>query len=222
LVAAQYVAVPILSRDHRERFSASGRATFEHLVTWWVPPDSNRDAPREHSALQAGAANRIRLTPKTCGGESGNRTQSRASAWHVSSVLACHLPHSPLAPGHGFEPRVTALETVSLTIGNPGVRQSCRKTWRKVEESNPADSSPARAFRERLATVHRHFPWSTRRPSKPLIRGLQSRRSSTLRSGAQLGTQPEIRTRNVLILSQADLPIFLAGQNQKLGRGGKI
>ncbi len=76
----------------------------------------------EHSALQAGAANRIRLTPKTCGGESGNRTQSRASAWHVSSVLAYHLPHSPLAPGHGFEPRVTALETVSLTIGNPGVK----------------------------------------------------------------------------------------------------
>jgi len=27
-----------------------------------------------------------------------------------------------------------------------------------VEESNLADSSPARAFRERLATVHRHFP----------------------------------------------------------------
>src|SRR6266481_6343813 len=47
---------------------------------------------------------------------------SRASAWHVSSVLAYHLPHSPLAPGHGFEPRVTALETVSLTIGNPGVK----------------------------------------------------------------------------------------------------
>src|SRR5260370_1287200 len=91
-------------------------------LTWWVPPDSNRDAPMEHSALQAGAANRIRLTPKTCGGESGNRTQSRASAWHVSSVLAYHLPHSPLAPGHGFEPRITALETVSLTIGNPGVK----------------------------------------------------------------------------------------------------
>src|SRR6266851_4613301 len=31
---------------------------------WWVSPDSNRDAPMEHSALQAGAANRIRLTPE--------------------------------------------------------------------------------------------------------------------------------------------------------------
>ncbi len=31
---------------------------------WWVSPDSNRDAPKECSALQAGAANRIRLTPK--------------------------------------------------------------------------------------------------------------------------------------------------------------
>ena len=27
-----------------------------------------------------------------------------------------------MAPGRGFEPRVTALETVSLTIGNPGVK----------------------------------------------------------------------------------------------------
>ena len=69
---------------------------------WWVSPDSNRDAPKERSALQAGAANRIRLTPKLLknfGGEPGNRTQSRGSAWHVSSVLAYHLPRSPLAPG---------------------------------------------------------------------------------------------------------------------------
>jgi hypothetical protein len=80
----------------------------------------------EHSALQAGAANRIRLTPELLtyelGGEPGNRTQSRVNAWHVSSVLAYHLPRSPVAPGHGFEPRVTALETVSLTIGNPGMK----------------------------------------------------------------------------------------------------
>ena len=44
------------------------------------------------------------------------------NAWHVSSVLAYHLPRSPVAPGRGFEPRVTALETVSLTIGNPGMK----------------------------------------------------------------------------------------------------
>jgi len=57
----------------------------------------------EHSALQAGAANRIRLNPNLLtyelGGEPGNRTQSRVNAWHVSSVLAYHLPRSPLAPG---------------------------------------------------------------------------------------------------------------------------
>jgi hypothetical protein len=35
-----------------------------HFRVWWVSPDSNRDAPKERSALQAGAANRIRLTPK--------------------------------------------------------------------------------------------------------------------------------------------------------------
>ncbi len=51
--------------------------------------------------------------------------------------------------------------------------------------------------------------------SRALTTGLQSRRASSLRSGAQPGTRPEIRTRNILILSQADLPVFLAGQNQE-------
>jgi hypothetical protein len=37
---------------------------LDYGALWWVSPDSNRDAPMEHSALQAGAANRIRLTPE--------------------------------------------------------------------------------------------------------------------------------------------------------------
>ena len=80
-----------------------------------MSPDSNRDTPRECAALQAGAANRIRLTPEPShelGGEPGNRTQSRVNAWHVSSVLAYHLPRSPLALGRRFERRATGLESV--------------------------------------------------------------------------------------------------------------
>jgi hypothetical protein len=29
---------------------------LDYGALWWVSPDSNRDAPMEHSALQAGAA----------------------------------------------------------------------------------------------------------------------------------------------------------------------
>ena len=51
----------------------------------------------EHSALQAGATNRIRMAPELINylAESlGIEPQSRVNAWHVSTVLACHLPRS--------------------------------------------------------------------------------------------------------------------------------
>ena len=88
---------PLGSNPDSTDFEPVASASWTTGPLWWVSPDSNRDAPKEHSALQAGAANRIRLTPKlkTFGGEPGNRTQSRASAWHFSNVLAYHLPRSP-------------------------------------------------------------------------------------------------------------------------------
>lgn len=41
------------------------RLPFRHGdKLWWVSRDLNSEAPREHSVLQTGATNRIRLTPK--------------------------------------------------------------------------------------------------------------------------------------------------------------
>src|SRR5260370_42276057 len=45
-------------------FEPVASASWTTGPSWWVSPDSNRDAPMEHSALQAGAANGIRLTPE--------------------------------------------------------------------------------------------------------------------------------------------------------------
>ncbi len=115
------------------------------------------------------------------------------NAWHVSSVLAYHLPRSPVAPGHGFEPRVTALETVSLTIGNPGV---------KMEESGGIEPR-----------------WLSTGPRLSGALGDHSPALSLEHPAAVETANTEIRTRNILILSQADLPVFLAGQNQECGLG---
>jgi hypothetical protein len=42
-------------------FEPVASASWTTGPLWWVSPDSNRDAPMEHSALQAGAANRTLL-----------------------------------------------------------------------------------------------------------------------------------------------------------------
>ena len=114
-------------------FEPVASASWTTGPSWWVSPDSNRDAPMEHSALQAGAANRIRLTPEPSyelGGEPGNRTQSRVNAWHVSSVLACHLPRSPWRRDEDSNPMRLVWNQAAL----PGA--SRLKIWRRVGDSN--------------------------------------------------------------------------------------
>ena len=70
----------------------------------------------------AGAANRLRLTPKlpeNFGGEPGNRTQSRASTWHLSNVPAYHLPRSPWHRDEDSNPRRLVWNQAAL----PGASQ---------------------------------------------------------------------------------------------------
>src|SRR5258705_8087913 len=58
---------------------------------WWVPGDLNPDSPRGNTALQAGAASRIRLAPKnhrTAHYAVGARSQTSQRACEPNPVTA--------------------------------------------------------------------------------------------------------------------------------------
>src|SRR5580698_4628662 len=64
------------------------------------------------------------------GGEPGNRTQSRASAWHFSNVLAYHLPRSPWHRDEDSNPMRLVWNQAAL----PGASRC--EFWRRVGDSN--------------------------------------------------------------------------------------
>lgn len=71
------------------------RLPFRHGdKLWLVSRDLNSDAPREHSVLQTGATNRIRLTPKLWRKRRDSNSQA-CYGRHVSSVLGYHYPTLP-------------------------------------------------------------------------------------------------------------------------------
>jgi hypothetical protein len=63
------------------------------------------------------------------GGEPGNRTQSRASAWHFSNVLAYHLPRSPKYRAQRSRSRLYSTRL--------NAARAVRSMWHRDEDSNP-------------------------------------------------------------------------------------
>lgn len=114
-------------------------------------PRIRTGAPTEHSALQAGAANRMRLPPglsysKSLAESLGIEPKSRPGAWRFSNVLPYRLPRSPWHSGEDSNPMRRVWNPPAL----PGAPE--QKCWRRSGESNP--SAPKQRQFSRLLGGH--------------------------------------------------------------------
>ncbi len=160
---------------------------------WWAPRDLNSDSPKGNWIYSPAQQAVSDLTPISRKPES--RTQSGFTPWHVSSVLAYHLPRSR------WHFRVRHDLNAVRWVWNPNCSpKSTPVKWRKVPESNghpggaPLFKTGGRPFRPyvpfqttgsrsqiRTETVlflrqtppanWANRPWSTRRESNTHWRG---------------------------------------------------